>query len=252
MKYFYLGKDTSWGRERYPIPTVSFKAIKVKNPKNGKNTFIPVIETDCNSQNKLFCERFGWIRLTGKKTYDIPVYDGDPEKWKDYFQKYGARCLYYSINGKGFTNDCCNLKEINEFLSLCSSKVEKYPAFVESFERMNEIQEKVLDEKFDGTDLLKGEREKMLFRPCHSVLGFAFPFTANPVEDDKRLEAFWWAYRKKDVPFPVRYTKGFIDLVSHELNSDNDTFPTSVSDRIRMIYGEECERIYSETLNIVS
>lgn len=251
MKYFYLGKDTSYARVNYPIPSAPFEAVRAKNNR-GEAVFVPIIKEQWDKENEFFAHRIGRIKLKNRKTYEIPLYDGDPAKWNEYKEKWGARCLYYSINGKDYSGDCCNFKEMYEFYSLCHSNVENYPTFVDLFTRMNEIQERVISDKLDNHMLYKDTREGLFFRPSHTIMGFPFPFYADSVADDKRLELFWREYRRKGIPYPERYSKELMDEIAREIDADNDVFPTSMSDRIKMIYGEECEQLYNSALRIAS
>lgn len=251
MKYYYLGKETAWDRTHYPIPTAPFKAVRVKNPQTSEMTFVPIVQTEWEKKHEeFFYYGFGRIKTKGRKTYEIPLYDGDPAKWREYIEKYGKECLYYSINGKAITGDCCDLNEIYEFYSICHSDAVKYPAYVDSYIKMNEIQERVISEKFGENGILKSERNGLFFRPCHTIMGFAFPYSANVIADDKKLENFWRSYRKKDIPFPQRYDRNFVEQIEREIDTENDVFPTCMSDRIKMIYGEECERIYDSILKL--
>lgn len=250
MKYYYLGKETSWNRRSRPIPNAPFKAVRAKNS-NGKMVFVPIVQDEWEKKhNEFFCSGFGRIKLQGRKTYEIPLFSGNAEDWNDYIEKYGRRCLYFSINGKEFTNDCCDLAEMNEFLSICASDATTYPAFVDCFVRMNEIQERVINEKLNGHWLIKSNRDQLFFRPCCSLMGFAFPYMADAISDDKKLEVFWRAYREKDVPFEVSISRDFKERVDAEINTENDLFPTCMSDRIKLIYGDECNALYEKALKL--
>lgn len=250
MKYYYLGKETSWNRRSRPIPNSPFKAVRAKN-KNGEMVFIPIVQNEWEKrQNEFFCIGFGRIKLQGRKTYEIPLFSGNAEDWNNYIEKYGKLCLYFSINGKEFTNDCGDLAEINEFFSICASDATKYPAFVDCFIRMNEIQERVINDTFNGRTLIKSEREGMMFRPTHSIMGFSFPFMADAVSDDRRLESFWLSYRQKDLSFQERITKSVMEPIYAEITTENNVFPTCMSDRIKLIYGEECNELYSRALEL--
>lgn len=251
MKYFYLGKDTAWRRESYPVPTAPFEAVRAKNNR-GDMVFVPIVKERWYNDDEFWAYGIGRIKLKNRKTYEIPVYDGEPAKWNEYKEKWGARCLYYSINGKDYSGDCCDLKEMYEFYSLCNSNVLNYPTFVDLFTRMNEIQERVISEKLDNPYLYKDTRANLFFRPSHTIMGFAFPFYADTVADDKRLEIFWSEYRRKGIPYPERYSKELLDEIAREIDTDNEVFPTSMRDRIKMIYGEECEQIYDTILNLAS
>jgi hypothetical protein len=81
-------------------------------------------------------------------------------------------------------------------------------------------------------------------------MGFAFPYIADAVSDDKKLEAFWRAYREKDVPFEVSISRDFKERVDAEINMENDVFPTCMSDRIKLIYGDECNALYEKALKL--
>lgn len=255
MKYYYLGKETSWNRYAYPIPNEHFRAVRVKNQRTGEITFVPIVQTVREKERKekmFFYNGFGWIRLSGRKIYEIPLYDGEPAGWKKYIEQYGRFCLYYSINGKMINNDCCDFREIQEFFSICNSDAEKYPAFVDAYLQMNEIQERIINETFEGKRLLTSERDKLFFRPCYSIMGFAFPFSVDVITDDGRLEAFWRAYRAKDLSWPACVAKDFVEQVDREIGTENEVFPTCMSERIKMIYGSECDRIYEGVLKLVS
>ena len=250
MKYYYLGKETSWNRRSRPIPNSPFKAVRAKNS-NGKMVFIPIVQNEWEKRhNEFFCIGFGRIKLQGRKTYEIPLFSGNAEDWNDYIEKYGRRCLYFSINGKEFTNECCDLAEMNEFFSICASDVTKYPAFVDCFIRMNEIQERVINDTFNGRTLIKSKREGMMFRPSYSIMGFSFPFMADAVCDDRKLESFWLSYRQKDLSFQERITKSVMEPIYAEITTENNVFPTCMSDRIKLIYGEECNELYSRALEL--
>lgn len=251
MKYYYLGKETSWGRNIHPIPAGPFKAVRMKEERTGKMVFLPIVQSKWEKErNEFWYYGFGHIKLNNRKTYEIPLFSGNAEDWNEYKEKYGKYCLYYSINGKAFSFDCADLCEIYEFNSICGSDVMKYPAFVDCFFRMNEIQERVIAEKFNGVTLIKNERERMIFRPGHSIMGFAFPYLADVLADDKKLEIFWRSYRAKDLPFSERHSKAFEERIDAEINTENDVFPTCMSDRIKLIYGNECEALYSRALEL--
>ena len=250
MKYYYLGKETSWRRHSHPIPAAPFKAVRVKH-KSGKMVFIPIVQDDWGKKhNEFFYPGFGRIKLQGRKTYEIPLFSGKAEDWDVYIEQFGAWCLYYSINGKSYGNDCCEFQEMHEFFSICSSNVLKYPDFVDCFIRMNEIQERVINDTFNGRTLIKSEREGMMFRPSYSIMGLSFPFMADTVADDKKLESFWLSYRQKDLSFQERLTKAVTDPIYAEITTENDVFPTCMSDRIKLIYGEECNELYERALGL--
>jgi hypothetical protein len=40
-----------------------------------------------------------------------------------------------------------------------------------------------------------------------------------------------------------------LDTLKSEINSDNGAFPVCMSDRIKMLYGEECKQLYGYILS---
>lgn len=245
MKYYYLGRENSPRRKSCPIPTKPFQAIRAKDAHGNMMYFPVVLDKWDKDMRKIFVQGVGRVNLLKRKTYEIPLYDGDPSKWFEYIEMYGYRCLYYSINGKEIGHDCCDLREVREFFSICKSDPEKYPAFVDSYKRMNEIQERVIMETIKSDKNM----DQMLFRPCHSIMGFSFPYCADVIGDDDRLANYWIEFRKSGVPFNDRMKSDFWDQVHHEIHTDNNVFPTSMKDRIKKVYGDECCAIYEQLIN---
>ena len=73
---------------------------------------------------------------------------------------------------------------------------------------------------------------------------------ADALSDDKKLEAFWRAYREKDMPFEISISRDFKESVDAEINTENDLFPTCMSERIKLIYDDECNVLYEKALRL--
>lgn len=262
MRFFYLNKENN-----SKLPSVSFSALKVK--KDNDFTLYPFSETD---SNQVFIYGQGWRKIKTRNKVEVPVFSLDSDDWDYYLEKYGMRCLYFSITGRQYDSpDCCDINMQSEFSSIIKSGVERYVGFIERFLAFHEIQNGVIDRELKRTDNdYPMYREKFIFRPQYYWFYTFCPCecTLDPISDDAKMENFYHLIRHHDlIKADKRYTdyekmteNGYSDetsslyneisrdcneIVRNEINTDNNVFPCSVKDRIRFLFGEKAEELYT-------
>ena len=133
----------------------------------------------------------------------MPVFDGDPKHWNEYLEKYGAYCLYYSIDGSDYmTMDCCAIHKQCEFRSILQYGVEGYVDFINNFNKLSMIQIATIKAKYypliSKYNILKMEYlidNEWKFRPCFSLYGLPLKYSPNVINDDKCMESLYREYR---------------------------------------------------------
>lgn len=283
MQYYYI-KNSGLTEQ-----LSKFKAVRCKN-EFGNYVYYPLI---VGTDNDAFISGIGWIKLAKRKVYDIPVYDGQSEHWDSYLEKYGHRCLYYSIAGRDLCCfDAAQTSMKDEFEAINSVGAIGYPQYVKKFKRINDIQMEVLH------SVSKYVVEKLLFRPDFRLLKSTV-LLPDTLSDDEKLEV---AYRRLNFNKKFKEHKEYSEYIRLERISndyeeelrkkygndysnvcgikefglmkqysseagnkyteifkdvDNEItdnikngveLPIAMNERIAYIYGEECEKLYSELL----
>ena len=205
--------------------------------------------------NEVFVYNIGWKKFGKTNKIVVPLFSGNIDEWDDYVEKYGKECLFYSLSGYSLhSNDCCILSAIREFHSIfqCYGGIKHYQEFVENVEKIQQIQTDVFKEKLSFlTDWgLNNFIENHLFRPCYSIFFLIMsPYLDTPT-DDKKMEEFYINYRKHEIMSEYSDYDNIkaSNLIFKEID-DGVVFPICMSDRIKMLFGEECERLYQSILD---
>lgn len=188
MDFYYLGREDN---KRIPQGE-SFKAIKTKDG------YFPIL--DSYKPHQLVLTSQGYIRLGNRKIYDIPVFDRQEEHWQEYLDKWGEMCLYYSLSG-GELYDYFREDEKYEFNCLLKYGVENYTDFVVQLKKLNEIQRKVIKEKYIPVDCDKGcidrYTEKYITKPHYYFWGYV-PFHVEIFSDTDNMREM---YSRKRVEY---------------------------------------------------
>ena len=199
MQFFYIGK--SYGSCKVEGDT--FNAYRYKDKKTKKITLYPIIPTNWSTDNKkIFIQGMGYKKV-GKNVVEVPVFDGDPKHWNEYLEKYGAYCLYYSIDGSDYlTMDCCAIHKQCEFRSILQYGVEGYVDFINNFNKLSMIQIATIKAKYypliSKYNILKMEYlidNEWKFTPCFSLYGLPLKYSPNVINDDKCMESLYREYR---------------------------------------------------------
>lgn len=243
---------------------------------------------DLPEKDKIFIYGVGYVKFGKTNKVEVPVFSGEIEDWDDYLEKYGKHCLYYSLTGELLNSGSfVHSEEKKEFDSIfCMDGcydygIRDHQKFVEKALRIEEIQNEVLDKLFDNKYL----KDKLRFKPVFSIFGCPLIPMYDSLNDDGKLHDFYVEKRLKELyeQHPkfneIETLELKMDCVrdacgrrSHEYNkliekydemyteikTDNmriinkeliDVFPVSVSDRMKMLYGEECEKLYESVIS---
>lgn len=199
MQFFYIGK--SYGSRKVEGDT--FKAYRYKDKETKKITLYPIIPTSWSTDDKkVFIQGMGYKKV-GKNVVEVPVFDGNPKHWNEYIEKYGAYCLYYSIDGSDYlTMDCCAYQKQCEFRSILQYGVEDYVDFINNFNKLSMIQIATIKAKYypliSKYNILKMEYlidNEWKFSPCFSLYGLPLKYSPNVIDDDKCMESLYREYR---------------------------------------------------------
>ena len=198
MQFFYIGK--SYGSRK--VESDTFKAYRYKDKVTKKITLYPIIPTSWSDDKKVFIPGMGYKKI-GKNVVEVPVFDGDPKHWNEYLEKYGAYCLYYSIDGSDYlTMDCCAIQKQCEFRSILYYGVEGYVDFISNFNKLSMIQIATIKAKYypliSKYNILKMEYlidNEWKFTPCFSLYGLPLKYSPNVINDDKCMESLYREYR---------------------------------------------------------
>ena len=198
MQFFYIGK--SYGSRKVEGDT--FKAYRYKDKVTKNITLYPIIHTSWSDDKKIFIPGMGYKKI-GKNVVEVPVFDGNPKYWNEYLEKYGAYCLYYSIDGSDYlTMDCCAYQKQCEFRSILYYGVEGYVDFISNFNKLSMIQIATIKAKYypliSKYNILKMEYlidNEWKFRPCFSLYGLPLKYSPTVINDDKCMESLYREYR---------------------------------------------------------
>ena len=198
MQFFYIGK--SYGSRK--VESDTFKAYRYKDKVTKKITLYPIIPTSWSDDKKVFIPGMGYKKI-GKNVVEVPVFDGNPKHWNEYLEKYGAYCLYYSIDGSDYlTMDCCAIQKQCEFRSILYYGVEGYVDFISNFNKLSMIQIATIKAKYypliSKYNILKMEYlidNEWKFTPCFSLYGLPLKYSPNVINDDKCMESLYREYR---------------------------------------------------------
>ena len=198
MQFFYIGK--SYGSRKVEGDT--FKAYRYKDKVTKNITLYPIIHTSWSDDKKVFIPGMGYKKI-GKNVVEVPVFDGNPKYWNEYLEKYGAYCLYYSIDGSDYlTMDCCAIQKQCEFRSILYYGVEGYVDFISNFNKLSMIQIATIKAKYypliSKYNILKMEYlidNEWKFTPCFSLYGLPLKYSPNVINDDKCMESLYREYR---------------------------------------------------------
>lgn len=198
MQFFYIGK--SYGSRKVEGDT--FRAYRYKDKVTKKITLYPIIPTSWSDDKKVFIPGMGYKKI-GKNVVEVPVFDGNPKYWNEYFEKYGAYCLYYSIDGSDYLSmDCCAYQKQCEFRSILYYGVEGYVDFISNFNKLSMIQIATIKAKYypliSKYNILKMDYlidNEWKFKPCFSLYGAFLKYSPNVIDDNKRMESLYREYR---------------------------------------------------------
>lgn len=198
MQFFYIGK--SYGSRKVEGDT--FRAYRYKDKVTKKITLYPIIPTSWSDDKKVFIPGMGYKKI-GKNVVEVPVFDGNPKYWNEYFEKYGAYCLYYSIDGSDYLSmDCCAYQKQCEFRSILYYGVEGYVDFISNFNKLSMIQIATIKAKYypliSKYNMLKMDYlidNEWKFKPCFSLYGAFLKYSPNVIDDNKRMESLYREYR---------------------------------------------------------
>ena len=210
---------------------------------NKKEYRVPAITI---IKDEVFVHSLGYIKA--KTIENIPSYDGLRSSWNEYIAKYGYDCLFYSLTGYELhTNDCCAYKMQCEFKSIILSNIDlgEYTELVHLFKTINSYQQSKLS---DLSFLYKGEDKNFLFEPSYGLVGLmtTSPFYDTLKHDDKLVKLY---VRIRSHELTVKGDNLAISRKTAEKEVDDGVFPVSMSERIRYLFGDECEKTYREVVN---
>lgn len=262
MRFFYLNNG-----EINKLPSVSFDALRIRQ--NHEITLYPFSNND---DGNVFIYGQGWRKVRPRNKVTVPVFSLDSDDWNDYIEKYGIRCLFFSLTGRQYdSNDCCDTDMRTEFNSIIRGGVDRYVRFIEDFLSLHEIQREKVEMELRRTDnYYPMYRDRFLFRPMYYLFYSFVPYSfgMDPECDDRRMENFYGLVRTHDL---IREDSRYAayerllkdgrndeasalyrkisgdcnDIVRKEINTDNDVFPCSVKDRVRFLFGDKAEKLYT-------
>lgn len=212
--------------------------------------------------NEVFVSGIGYKKFGKTNKVIIPKFSGNVEDWDDYLNKYGQRCLFYSLTGHSLDSmDCCIYSGITEFYSIlqCVGGIEHYQKFVDNVKAIQEIQKKVYKEKlsykteYGLNHFINGH----LFRPSYHIMIISTPPYLDAIDDDMKMEEYYRNYRHHEIreEHPEYTPVQICEIIDKEFKeddndeSDGGIFPCSMKERIKFLFGEECERLYKEILD---
>lgn len=260
VKFVYIGKDNE-----SRIPKDTFKAIKLTtrdkrkmHPEwelgEAKKTEIIVPDTNGYSNGEVFVYGLGWKKMTEKNTIEVPVFSGYVEDWDNYLKQYGKECLFYSISGYDLNSmDCCAYNVRREFHSLlqCDGGIEKYQTYVNTILKIREIQKQKIEETFSpfvSDWFVKDLTKKLLFNPSFGIMFLIFEPYLDTIEDDGKLETFYRKKRYYELRGKYESVVEIDDIITKEMDEEDGVFPVCMSNRMSVIYGDECNRLYDYIL----
>lgn len=213
LHFIYIGKDWD-GNSKTDLPNGTIQAIKAKYD-NGEYHYVPIIPSRYETADKVteiwICGQ-GWVKIGKRKRYEIPVFDGTIEHYKDYLSEWGEDIMAYCLHGDLFnrSNDCCDINYQNEWICLNYYGPEKYNEFAVHYSTMLEYQKKWFIEHHLPIFKTHGYGDvskNYMFKP-ELNLGFSFlPVPCMGVDilhDDKKLEElykrlrYWDLYEKHE------------------------------------------------------
>lgn len=256
LQFFYIGK--SYGSQKLEGNT--FKAYKYKDKETNKVILYPIITMSYDPNPKeIFIYGVGYKKI-GKSVVEVPVFDGDSEHWDDYIERYGIRCLYYSIDGSEYdSNDCCHIKKQIEFKSILKYGINNFVDFIDKFIKMSDIQIKIIKEKYAplisnntcrNIDTLIEEEYK--FKPCYNMFYsyFIVQYSPDVIEDDKRMVQLYRDYREaqlklesKDYQEALKVEKQKFALYN-ELKGNHAYNSNKVDEFYRL--DEKCNKLFNK------
>lgn len=167
--------------------------------------------------------------------------------------------------------------------------IRKYQKFVDAVIKIQDIQREKLTKMFSYKDdwALKNIIKENTFYPCFRILCVVMPPYLDTPTDDDKLERIYRMKRlheitinhpsyneltevdaqrkaefeKKGRSFEYKelsevYCKinkkiknDILETLKNEIETDDRVFPVSMSDRLKMLYGEECNRLYDYILS---
>lgn len=248
--YYIERKKPLNGGDKLKVAVLKGKKLKeykekygcreVANKKEYRVPAITVIKDD------VFVHSLGYIKV---KTFEnIPPYDGLKSSWNEYVAKYGYDCLFYSLTGYELhTNDCCAYKMQCEFKSIVLSNIDlgEYTELVRLFKTINTYQRA----KLDGLSFLyKGEDKHFIFEPSYNLVGLmtTSPFYDTLKHDDK-LTKLYICIRSNELTNKDHNLSSSRKIAEKEVA--DGIFPVSMSERIKYLYGDECEKTYREVVD---
>lgn len=245
INFYYIEPKTNGSFKAIVLKGNLLKRYKQIHPtdecENDKEYYYPC---EKGTDNAAFVRGLGWIKSTNVK--QIERFNGNIEDWDNYVKTYGFICMFYSLTDFNFYyNDVSYDREKEEFLSFIMIRkvwgFEKYGKFVNLFKIMNNLQTEVLQ------DITNSNRERncALFRPSYSFYCFATKPHIDCILDDSMMEFAYKIKRFKELEgsFTEKTNK-----VRKEIE-EGKQFPIQMKARINYLYGEYCEKIYSQLLN---
>lgn len=198
------------------------------------------VKLDAKTFTTFIC---GEGHVTSKQLILVPLFNEDTacvESICKYVEDYGEFCLFYSLFGKLLGDDDCSYWGIRqEFMVALNKGVESLKYNSEAVQKVNAINEKI-----------------------HNIYTSQFTFNGETIEKDGEYVCF------KDKLFYVKLcfsinayflTKPHVDVISDDekifkyyskvsASTKLDNFPTSMKERMELIYGKEITTDYQYIL----
>jgi hypothetical protein len=234
---------------------INFFYIKEENARKSnfkalefKKEFYPIMDED---SNEIFIKFIGRKKINEKRIREIPFFNLEIENWENYAKKYGKRCLFYSLTGKDLDSDnCCDLSEIREFLSLANNvkELKIYNKFIDTIKEIQKIQNEKLDKL--PKEIIWPNKDSFLFFPSYSFLCLiTSPMMDTPM-DDSKMEKLFKRTKYIGLQESLSYSEK-LKIVDDSVNDEKE-FPIAMYDRITYLYGKNCQELYSKALELVN
>lgn len=126
--------------------------------------------------DKVFIPNMGWVNVARKKKTTVPKWNPDHCGLREYVDKYGVFCAFYSVAGL-YLYDQCHVSfnermEFNSVCLFCVDDMEKYFRFVEKYAEFDKAVTEAVKRLLSVTAAkLCGMYCRTSLPPCYQILG---------------------------------------------------------------------------------
>lgn len=219
---------------------------KMSKYRNFNSNFLPCV--DINNKGKYFVYGLGWKTINNNNKAEIPHYNKDVDNIKEYADKYGIDCLYYSLTGNDYRkSNCCTLPMQCELRSmLMAENADDYFEFVDIINKIRKIQTDTIknDENLTETEI-ESYLRFCLIEPYFSYFESVKPYI-NEDELYDSLFKYFVNKRRNKLKKRYRYNWDFEDILIEDCFSK---FPNYLKGRIYYLFGKECADLYEKAIS---